>query len=1331
MRRTKGEQFQTIRSLGALLPPDVLVRVQNLDSTLPDLAAVKYGLAESDRLREAIERSWTVVQKHWRAFQDARAKIGERDETGTAITNEKWLIPLFQELGYGRLGASRAREIDGVSYPIARFWKGEGGHEVPIHCVGFKLDLDKRTSGVAGAARLSPHGLVQQYLNKEDVSLWAFVSNGLRLRILRDNLAVSRLSLVEFDLEAMMEGEVYSDFAIFWLCCHVTSMAAERPELCRLESWCKAGEQDGTRVLEHLKKGFEQAIRALGNGFLSHPANEELRRSLRDGEIDVQELYRQILRQVYRLLFLCVAEDRGLLHPPGADDASCQLYDESYSLRRLREIAGSIRGGKHGDLWAGLSAVFAYLDREQGCPELGLPGLGSFLWDPASTINLNGPAPAGCPAPTHLASLDNESLLESIRSLAFIEDHKVLRPVDYRNLDSEELGSVYEGLLEYVPSVNLEANEGENLFVFGTAAGNERKTSGSYYTPDVLVQCLLDTALDPVVEQAVAGKKPKEAEEAILNLKICDPAVGSGHFLLGAGRRLARHLARVRAFAEGEAEPSPLLYQGALRDVIGHCLYGVDINPMSAELCRVGMWLEALEPGKPLAFLDHHIRVGNSLMGATPELIESGIPDDAFNPLDGDERPLCTQFKRRNKQERRAAQTQLSFGAQTTGTDDYKKLTTLSQSVDRADDDSYAALLGKSDQFKKLLVSKEYLHQTIVADAWCAAFVWPIVRGGVDPITTETLRDLVKGPNALSKAQKGMLEELAKQFQFFHWHLAYPEVFSAGGFDCVLGNPPWEHVELKEKEWFADRDPEIADARTGAERKRKIKALEQDNPSLFLAFKEAAREHAGGSHFLGNSGRYPLCGRGRINFYAVFAELMRCLASSQGRIGAVLPTGIATDDTTKFFFQDVVQTKSLVGLLDFENRRGLFPEVDSRMKFSLFTAGSGTEPIADMAEFVFFALAVEELSDPERKFSLSPEDIELLNPNTRTCPIFRTRKDAELTKAIYRRVPVLIREARDDEPEQNNWDIRFKQGLFNMTSASHLFRNREQLERDGWHLDGNMFRKDGEEDWLPLYEAKMIHQYDHRWATYDGLDSRNPTASEKSDSQFSVCSRYWAARSEVDRSLNSTGWSEQWLFGWRDICRATDVRTLIATAFSPANSEGGVLLIIPSTPGIEYLALIGALNSFACDFVARQKVGGTHLKFFTMRQVPVPTWETMRQFPFDFVHRVAELVCTSDEMRPLLSSVDPALDLFGWDEERRFLIRCELDAAYFHLYGLNREDVQYVMEEFPILRRQDEAQYNGDYRTRDQILLVYDQIAAARNEGARWESPLVPKPGSN
>ena len=329
MRTRSREGFTTITTEGSILPPDLLARIVERDKDLDGLDPSSYHLA-GETLNEAISRSWNVLQGVWAAFKDRRGALPEgQPETG--MTRERWLLPLFRELGYGQLLSARAVEIEGKSYPISHAWQ-----HAPIHLVGFRTGLDKRTPGVAGAARISPHGLVQEFLNRSDDRLWGFLSDGLRLRILRDNASLTRQAYVEFDLEAMMDGEVYPDFVLLWLLCHQSRVEAERPEECYLEKWSHAASEQGTRALEGLRDGVEEAIASLGSGFLSHRANDELRGRLRSGELEAQDYYRQLLRLVYRLLFLFVAEDRGLLLDPEADDAAKDRYTRFYSTRKLR-----------------------------------------------------------------------------------------------------------------------------------------------------------------------------------------------------------------------------------------------------------------------------------------------------------------------------------------------------------------------------------------------------------------------------------------------------------------------------------------------------------------------------------------------------------------------------------------------------------------------------------------------------------------------------------------------------------------------------------------------------------------------------------------------------------------------------------------------------------------------------------------------------------------------------------------------------------------------------------------------------------------------------------
>jgi hypothetical protein len=535
------------------------------------------------------------------------------------------------------------------------------------------------------------------------------------------------------------------------------------------------------------------------------------------------------------------------------------------------------------------------------------------------------------------------------------------------------------------------------------------------------------------------------------------------------------------------------------------------------------------------------------------------------------------------------------------------------------------------------------------------------------------------------------------------------------------------------KEWFATRHADIAAAPNAAARRRLIHALASEDLALHAAFLEARRQAEGESHLVRETGRYPLCGRGDVNTYTIFAETNRMLVAPTGRVGCIVPSGIATDDTTKYFFQELMATRSLASLYDFENRAGLFPAVDSRMKFCLLTLTGLQRPATHGAEFVFFAHSVDDLRDASRCFSLSAADLALLNPNTRTCPVFRSKRDAELTKAIYRRVPVLI---KDGPPQENPWGIRFSR-MFDMSNDSSLFRTHEQLEAEGWNLDGNVFRH-GDDAYLPLYEAKMFHHFDHRWATYDGHDTRDLTPDEKADPFSLALPRYWVPAGEVAARL-ADKWSHHWLLGWRDITNTTNERTVIASVLPQVGVGNNAPLILLQSDAV-YLGglLVTNLSSFVLDFAARFKIGGTHLNFFIINQLPVlpPTtyaqltpWSADRTLHDWLLPRVLELTYTAWDLAPFARDCGYNGPPFGWDDERRFLIRCELDAAYFHLYGIMRDDVDYILETFPIVKRKDEAQY-GEYRTKRVILDIYDAMATAMHQGSIYQTRLDPPPGS-
>jgi hypothetical protein len=668
-------------------------------------------------------------------------------------------------------------------------------------------------------------------------------------------------------------------------------------------------------------------------------------------------------------------------------------------------------------------------------------------------------------------------------------------------------------------------------------------------------------------------------------------------------------------------------------------------------------------------------------------------------------------------------------------------------------DDTIGAVHEKEMRYQGLVVSDSYRRARRLADAWCAAFVWRKTLDAPAPVTEDVLLRLAQDPPRVGEDTLAEIDRLAADYRFLHWHLVFPDVFAMpkpgeepssrvagwmGGFDVVLGNPPWERVKLQEKEWFALRRPDIAAAANAAARRKRIAALKDEDPKLSTAWEEALREADGESHLIRNSGRFPLCGRGDINTYSIFAETNRLVLGSTGRVGCILPTGIATDDTTKFFFGDLVESKSLVSLYGFENEEFIFPAVHHATKFCLLTVAGGERP-QDAADFVFFARQVADLADRHRHFSLTREDIALLNPNTRTCPIFRSQRDAELTKAIYRRVPVLIKEG---PPEENPWVVRFL-AMFHMANDSGLFRTRAQLEGDGWRLDGNVFRRD-DQAYLPLYEAKMVHHFDDRFGTYEGQTEAQAnqgklpeaTSLQHADPYFVTLPEYWVPAGAVDEAL-ADRWDRHWHLGWRDICRATDQRTVIASLV-PRTAVGHTFpLILFSDPSAASAGLLLAnMTSLVFDYVARQKIGGTHLTFTVLEQltvVPARIYEAKAPWnPSDtvgnwLVPRNLELAYTAWNMESFARDCGHDGPPFRWDDERRFLLRCELDAAFFHLYGTARDDVDYILETFPIVKREDVKQH-GEYRTKRTILEIYDAMQRSMATGHPYRTRLDPPP---
>jgi hypothetical protein len=1294
----------------------------------------------------------------------------------------RWLLPLFQLLDFAPVYQRSDTVVDeSLRFSFShRGWDPAAwGLPAPVlHTAPPSQDLDARAATLRGPKGKSPHDQVQTFLNVSPADRWAILTNGVLLRLLRDYHHTFTKGYVEFDLESMFEARAYGDFRALYRLCHASrfiphDLGGDEPDL-PLERFYRDSLAAGIQVGTDLREQVRQAIETLGNGLLTGP----LIARLQADDALCHQFLRELLHVVYRILFLLFAEQRGMMPGrnrrtlPGRDS----LYAETYSMARLRARAeGDIpRRDDHVDLWHGLQVTFRMV--REGVPELGVFGYDGMLFAEGQTPLLDGlPSPCEGEGPGMRVGIPNSDLLQAIRFLTLVERDGVLQRISYADLGVEELGSIYESLLDYTPRVstapeNVSGREVPAHTFFLDPRGSERKTTGSYYTHPSLVNELIKSALLPVardrlaqaglpviaedaIGEAAAGLLTDYAdltaaqraagERVILSLKVCDPAAGSGHFLVKANNALGAELARIRS---GDEYPSQEQVQAARRDVLAHCIYAVDLNPMAVELCKVSLWINAAVADRPLSFLDHHIKCGNSLIGAmvrpgspqAPALLKGGIPTDAFQTVTGDpvkpglgDPATVNRVRERNRRE----QEDWQAGRAVQGTlfqvvlyepggavrQEYVLISDLAEAAPNQARERYAAYLAAGD----------YRRRKMEADLWTAAFFWPLSRGtGRTPTHGALVRLQAEGPASLPPAALAQVETLADRYRFFHWHLEFPDVFGddgAGGFDVVLGNPPWERIKLQEKEFFADKDPAVANAPTAAARRKLIAQLTQTNPALADEYAAELRASECESNFLRNSGRFPLTGVGDVNTYAVFTELARSLIAPQGRAGLVVPTGIATDYTYRDFFADMMRQGALVSLHDFENRRGLFPDVDSRMKFSLLTLSGGGMLLA---EFAFFLHTVDDVADPERCFPLSGTDLAILNPNTRTVPVFRTHRDAELTRKLYRAAPVL----QDEQTGDNPWGIHLWT-MFHMANDSSLFHTWGQLEAEGFSLDGNRCMR-SDEVYLPLYEAKMFHQYDHRAANVVENSSRlfrsgQPdvvSLGEHLAPEFTVMPRYWVSVRRVLQAIPAQH-PKSWLFGYKNVTSPTNERTFIGTILPRVAAGHSVQFIYPNGSTTEICALVANLNALAFDFVAKQKLGGINFSYFVLKQLPVLPPDRFPPTLLAFiVPRVVELTYTAWDLQafaqdvlaevgleawarwfagvPVHTSPPPAGQPatpapFVWDEERRARLRAELDALYAHLYGLTRDELSYILDTVPIVRRKDEKRW-GDATQPDQ-----------------------------
>ncbi len=772
--------YSSIRIEGAILSPDILERLDDAMGQRP----ADFGLETGSKVKDEIARAWADAQDYWRIFQRKLDTL-RTESPATTETRQQWIIPLLGLLGYQLEYQAKGVELNGKTYAISHRVTNRG--QVPIYIVGYRepAGLDRKPERThIGALRMSAHALVQEYLNLHD-ELYGLVTNGRTLRLLRDSSRLIKLSYLEFDLDRIFTDGLFADFAILYRLLHVTRLPASNDAAAEslIERYHQDSLDSGARIREGLSKAVKNAIRDFADGFLAHPENDSLRQSIAEGRLDSNIYYQHLLRLIYRLLFLLVIEERDLIFPPSATAAQRDIYRRYYSLDRLRRLSEKrhLADKRHHDLWLALLANFKLFEAHGPGQKMGVAPLAGDLFNSAAIGPLSG------------CMLGNDVLLGCLRALGLYQhpDNGQTIRVNYAALNVEEFGSVYEGLLEYTPvflgvPTNLQKGERVEVINFAFAQGDQRAATGSHYTPDDLVQPLIKHSLDYLIADKL---KESDPVKALLDLRVADISCGSGHILLAAARRIATELAIVRT---GEEQPSPSAFRSAIRDVIRECIYGVDLNPLAVELCKVALWLEAHIPGEPLNFLDHHIKCGNAIVGfARREEAERGVPDEAFVTMPGDDKETVSLLRKRNKLERKgheAGQLPLSATMQKQLDDILRGWHDLSILPEHTPDEIEA----KKARYQSFTQSQDaWLLNQILAIP-IAQFYLPKTSGSLQKLVTDaTFRRYWKGEMSPQGQATAEAWAMAERKRFFHWFLEFPEIIQRGGFDCILGNPPY------------------------------------------------------------------------------------------------------------------------------------------------------------------------------------------------------------------------------------------------------------------------------------------------------------------------------------------------------------------------------------------------------------------------------------------------------------------------------------------------------------------------------------------------------------
>lgn len=1283
--------YTSIHIYGHLLSDDILHNIER-DNTYEGNREQDFAM--DIPVSAAIDYVWSSLRNDWSFYKEraGNERLVNKDPYGTRRARDL-MERLLQSLGYTLDRQATNIEVAGTGYDIT--YTCQQLCKMPFIVIGEnisadgsidtldKCSLDYRAKG--GMRKKSAHATMLEYLNATE-NVYGIISNGQILRLIRNSGQLVKLTYIEFDLRRMLEEDKYTEFCLMFRLLHASRFQAKGDEPCVMERWFNMSIESGNRIRNGLSLAVQKTMETIGNAVLTSEGkgNEALRNAFTEGTMDAAKLNKELIHFIYRLLFLFIIEERGLVYQiPDSPDAPdykqlCawqDIYKKFYAASRLRHLSelAYLKQRQYFDLWQGLMDTFHLFEPDTFGERLGIKPLGGVLFGKETLHWLKQ------------CQVSNHDVLTAFSALNEFTDERQQRvKINYSSLDVEEFGSVYEGILEMRPFVQPGVTAAD--WQFGFVGGLDRQSTSSYYTRPDLVQNLIKTTLEPVIKEKISHlSSTEEKVKALLNMKVCDAASGSGHIVLAMARTIAWYICTLRT---GEDNPASLDYRQALREVISRCVYAVDYNPDAVELCKVVLWIEGYCAGKPLSFLDHHIRCGNSVLGiADLQSLFDGVPDKALTAEDKD---TLKAFKNMNQEAIKAVSgnsgnepslgLENTFGIETM-TAAQIGLADKIRFINHLPEDTLEEEIIKQERWKELMDSarvdclrracdiytyafyKTVKHDEIIKEKedvngkWLLEAEVPYTKTVIRALQEiDAMECLEKGKplptyyRQLSADFKTEVKRMADEQRFFHWCVEFPEVFAANkGFDVMCGNPPWDKIKVEDKKWFESHGrADIVNAGTASQRKEAIAELPSTDPILYKEYTKALADAEALSRFVRLAGRFDLTATGDIDLYPMFAEL--CLSFSKEAWGLVMPTGIAVNDSNKAFFSKLIDENRLVSIYSFENEEKLF-EIHHSFKFCLLTC-CGKKDVAHEVKGGFYLRRVDHLLDPRRIYTLQTSDFACLNPNTKTCPVFRTSRDAKLTAKIYRNSSILL----NDVTGKNPWNIKFSR-MLDMSNDSHLFRTYAQLTEAGATLDGNTFTTPEGEEYVPLYEGKMIWHYNHHYGTWPTEGERPnsinmPSLDELSNTNSRIMPWYWVPLTAVNDRLvkyDKDGnvvweWKHKWLFAFRDVTNAMTERTFIIAPIPDAKGVGHTATLLYAERGcMPGASLYGMMSSLIFDYTTRQKIGGTHASINYVKQFPVLTPDQIPSaMQWQIVKRVAELCYFNHDMDGWASEL--------WDE---------------------------------------------------------------------------------